>query len=42
MQLIPQGGGVLDSWNGGDNVLIFESLQFVVGEIIWGLKFQSS
>ena len=23
-------------------MLIFEGLQFVVGEIIWGLKFQSS
>ena len=40
MQLIP--GGLLDFWNGGANVLIFEGLQFVVGEIIWSLKFQSS
>ena len=44
MQLIPRlggGGGLLDLWNGGANVLIFEGLQFVVGEIIWCLKFQS-
>ena len=26
----------------GANVLIFGGLQFAVGEIIWGLKFQSS
>ena len=40
MRLTP--GGLLDFWNGGANVLIFGGLQFVVGEIIWGLKFQIS
>ena len=32
-------GGLLDSWNGGVNVLIW-GLQFWGGEIIWGLKFR--
>ena len=33
------GGGLLDFKNGGANVLIW-GLQFVVGQIIWGLKFR--
>ena len=32
-------GGLLDFWNGGANVLIWD-LKFGVLQIVWGLKFQ--